>query len=176
MGGRILQRVHIHTMSFPAVISTSELATLMGVGVVRIGQLEQQGIIAKQNGQRGRWPAVASNVAYIAFCRAGKGGTGKATSGDLDPAQEAAKVNVLKQVQMADEIKRSRGDLVQSIEVEALFADMVRVVVRGLETLPDLMERDAGATGEQVVLAQGVVDAIRDRLHADMKQAANNES
>ena len=160
-------------MSLQAICTTTELSGVTGLTPRRLNQLQVDGIVFKDTGTRDRWLVSKSIRGLLAFYKAGRGGTGRESDqGGLDPSQEKAKLDVLKQMALADVIKTKRGDLVDSSAAEALFADLVRAVVRGLETLPDILERDAGLTGQQVEISQGVIDAIRDRLYADMKRAA----
>ena len=163
-------------MALPGICTIKDLELVTGLTPQRLGQLVTQGVIHKDNGVHGRYLTAKSLRGLLAFYKAGRGGSGKASSsGDLDPSQEKAKLDKLKQVEAGIRISKARGNLVESASVEALFADLVRVVVRNLETLPDRLERDTGLTGAQVQLVQDSIDAARDRLYVELKKAVANE-
>lgn len=60
-------------------------------------------------------------------------------------------------------------ELIPSAEVEAGLAELVQQVVRTLDTLGDVLERDAGITGQAVERVQKVTDAARDELYRRVK-------
>ena len=156
-------------MSLPGICTITDLQTVTGLTAQRLGQLASEGVIHKDNDTRGRYLTAKSIRGLLQFYKQGSGGKGG--TGDLDPAQENAKLNRLKQVQLSDQIKRDRGDWVESTKVEAVYADLVRAIIHPLETLPDILERDAGLTGEQVEQVQALIDQLRDTLHEKAKAA-----
>lgn len=60
-------------------------------------------------------------------------------------------------------------ELIPAAEVEAGLAALVQQVVRTLDTLGDVLERDAGITGQAVERVQKVTDAARDELYRRVK-------
>jgi uncharacterized protein HemX len=62
-------------------------------------------------------------------------------------------------------LQMERGDVVPSIEVEQKFAGLIKILTQGLETLPDVVERDVGATPVQLARIERAVDELRDALY-----------
>jgi hypothetical protein len=85
-----------------------------------------------------------------------------------DKEEQAA---ILKKLEVQDALVALRmksGALIPAQDVERAFSRFVTLVVTMLDTLPDVLERDAGITGEAVALAQAAVDKIRRDLHAKL--------
>jgi hypothetical protein len=59
-------------------------------------------------------------------------------------------------------------ELIPRIEVEQEQARILRVVAQTLDTLPDLVERDCGATAIQVQRIERAVDECREALFTDL--------
>ena len=163
-------------MSLPGICTTTELCGVTGLTPARLGQLEKEGIIFKDSGNNGdsnrnRWLVSKSIRGLLAFYKAGRGGTGKATAeGDLDPNQEKAKLDVLRQAKLSDDIELSRGNLIRAEEAEEKLAEIFKILTTGLGTLPDVLERDVGLTGDQVERAQASVDSWRDGMAGTLKK------
>lgn len=82
-----------------------------------------------------------------------------------DKEESIAKIRAIEAQQKAIALKEKVGDLVMKSEVERMFAEYVTVVVSILETLPDVLERDAGLPPEAVQRSIAAVDKIREELH-----------
>jgi hypothetical protein len=63
------------------------------------------------------------------------------------------------------QLQERDAELIPAAEVERGLADLVSQVVRTLDTLGDVLERDAGITGEAVERVHRVTDAARDELY-----------
>lgn len=61
-------------------------------------------------------------------------------------------------------------ELIPAAEVEIEVAALVKSFIGTLDTLPDVLERDAGITGAAAEVAQRVIDAERDRLYERLSQ------
>jgi hypothetical protein len=59
-------------------------------------------------------------------------------------------------------------ELIPRIEVEQEQARILRVVAQTLDTLPDIVERDCGATPAQVQRIERAVDECREALFTDL--------
>lgn len=74
----------------------------------------------------------------------------------------------------ADEIElrvaTSKGDLVPRHDVEQGVASLLKVVAETLDSLPDIIERDAGATPQQLSRVESVLDTARNELHTRLQQ------
>jgi len=62
-------------------------------------------------------------------------------------------------------VETTTGQLVPAAEVEADYAEMVKKVVQFFDTLPDVLERKAGLTPEQVVKVQDECDRVRQSMY-----------
>lgn len=67
-------------------------------------------------------------------------------------------------------LQRERRALVDALDVEQTLGKLNQLYVRGLETLEDVLERDAGLTPEQAQRMQRHVDQLREDLY---KQVIN---
>ena len=75
------------------------------------------------------------------------------------------------------ELRRSQlaernGDLIPVIEYQRELSAVIKSLVAGLQTLPDILERDAGLSGDAVERAQAVIDALRDDLYRALTEDA----
>lgn len=61
-------------------------------------------------------------------------------------------------------VETTTGQLVPAAEVEADYAELVKKVVQFFDTLPDVLERKAGLTPEQVVKVQDACDGVRQTM------------
>ncbi len=67
------------------------------------------------------------------------------------------------------QLQERDAELIPAAEVERGLADLVSQVVRTLDTLGDVLERDAGITGEAVERVHKVTDAARDELYGRVR-------
>lgn len=65
-------------------------------------------------------------------------------------------------------VEQERGELITRIEVEQEQARIAKIVSHGLETLPDILERDCGLAPGMVQRVERQIDAIRDRMYREM--------
>jgi Protein of unknown function (DUF1441) len=61
-----------------------------------------------------------------------------------------------------------RGELVPRQDVLETYAAALKPIRLTLETLPDVLERDAGLSAHQVARAEKAIDQVREHLHADV--------
>jgi hypothetical protein len=61
-----------------------------------------------------------------------------------------------------------RGDLIRREDVEQAYAAVMKPIRLTLETLPDVLERDAGLSAQQVTRAERAIDELREHLHDDV--------
>ncbi|MEN1941020.1 DUF1441 family protein [Luteimonas sp. MJ174] len=57
------------------------------------------------------------------------------------------------------------GQLIPAVEVEADYAELVKKVVKVLDTLPDILERDCALAPEAAETVQKTCDSIRQQLY-----------
>lgn len=58
-----------------------------------------------------------------------------------------------------------RGELIPRDEVRETFAEAFKPIRQTLETLPDILERDAALTPQQVAACEKAIDKLREELH-----------
>lgn len=84
---------------------------------------------------------------------------------ELDPFKRRAYYQgELEKMKVAQE----RGELVPRMEVEREQARVLGRVVQFCDTLPDIIERDVGATPIQLEAIERAVDKLREDLYADL--------
>jgi Protein of unknown function (DUF1441) len=66
-------------------------------------------------------------------------------------------------------LKEDMRDLLRQSDVERRFAEFVTTVAMFLDTLPDILERDAGISGDVVERVQAAIDKLRAELHAKLE-------
>lgn len=141
--------------SFPATV----LARLLDISERRFHQLVTEGVIPKTS--KGRYPLAATVRGYIRFLR----NTGATTETDPDKLEPfKRKAHYMAETEKL-QLQRMRGDLVPRIEVEQEQGRIAKIVGEGLETLPDIMERDSGATPKQLAKMQEVIDRLRTQFY-----------
>ncbi len=86
-----------------------------------------------------------------------------------DKEEQSAILKKLEVQEALSELKKSMGDLVPREEVERGFAVFVNTVVMMLNTLPDIVERDAGISGESVARIHSALDKVRRELSVKLE-------
>jgi hypothetical protein len=69
-------------------------------------------------------------------------------------------------------LRESRGELIPAAEAEQRSVTPLKVMVSLLETLPDLLERDADLSAAAVERVQVLVDRTREELHRGLLELA----
>jgi len=59
-------------------------------------------------------------------------------------------------------------ELIPRLEVEQELGRVAKIVTECLETLPDKLERDAGATPKQIVIWEKIINELRERVYAGL--------
>lgn len=67
-------------------------------------------------------------------------------------------------------VEQERGELIPRIEVEQEQARIAKIVAHGLETLPDVLERDCALAPEVVARMERHIDAVRERMYAELTE------
>jgi len=62
-------------------------------------------------------------------------------------------------------LAQAKGELIPAAQYEADLADALKRVATGLESLPDVLERDVGIGGAAVERTIAAVDAMREDLY-----------
>lgn len=69
-----------------------------------------------------------------------------------------------------------RGELIPREEVEQGYARIMKAVARSMDTLPDFLERDCGASGAILARVERAVDSLRVELHRALVAEDANEA
>ena len=139
-------------------LTAQELATLLDVSLVRIGQLRKEGVIETLPGAK-QYPAEAI-TRYVRFIKGGhKGG-----SGNLADEIEREKLRKLRRENDIEE-----GQVAPVALLTEALQKAGAIIVANLESLPLLMKRNwPEITGDQVTMVKKAVAECRNAV-ADMK-------
>jgi len=88
------------------------------------------------------------------------------TSADADPSKlDPFRRKAHWQAQAAElRLDVDKGELVRVADVEEVYAATMKPIALALDTLPDILERDAGLSAPQVSRAERALDATREQL------------
>ena len=127
----------------------------------------QRGAPVRQRGAKGvAWELDLLELAIWRYGNQQSDGDGEAFNPDkLDPKQRK---DWYDSEYRKSQLMERNGELIPVLDYQREMAGVVKTLVSGLQTLPDILERDAGLTGEAVVRAQSVIDALRERLHQEL--------
>ncbi len=117
----------------------------------------------KPSGQRGGYPVYRLKDLLRACYVTTEGG--ELDPDRLPPFQRHAHYKAEREKLTVEE---ERGELITRIEVEQEQARIAKIVSHGLETLPDILERDCGLAPAMVLRVERQIDAIRDRMYTEM--------
>lgn len=65
-------------------------------------------------------------------------------------------------------LEQETGSLIPAADVESVTAEVMKTLAQTLDTLPDVLERDAGISGEAVQIVQRVIDSARESMYSDV--------
>lgn len=74
------------------------------------------------------------------------------------------------------QLEVARRELVPVLEVEQEQAAMLKIVAEGLDGLPDVVERDCGATAAQLERLERACDEIRERMYHELAERGKPDS
>lgn len=66
------------------------------------------------------------------------------------------------------DLEKLQGNLIHRADVEAEQARILSATALCLDTLPDLVERDCGATADQVKRIERAIDEVREQLYVEL--------
>jgi phage terminase Nu1 subunit (DNA packaging protein) len=90
--------------------------------------------------------------------------------GSIDPANMSPKERLDHFRALREQAKHEieMGQLIPAAEFETGIANVIKPLATGIESLPDLLERDVGLTGAQVEKAIQVCDQLREQLYKQL--------
>ena len=113
----------------------------------------------KPTSKRGGYPVYRLKELFKAVYQSVDGGV---DPDRLDPFQRKAHYQAEHEKL---QLETERGQLVPAIEAEARYAEQAKIMAECLETLPDILERDCGATPLFVAKIEKRLDTVRDELY-----------
>lgn len=145
------------------VYGADVIAKLLEITPRRLQQLAKDGYIPKAS--RGKYSLVGAVQGYVRFLRAAQ--TRAKTEPDDDegkmtPRDRLAHYNAelkLRELQIQD------GELYVAHEHDRAVSRVFKAVAAGLETLPDVLERDAGLDGHQLECVFALIDKLREQIY-----------
>lgn len=153
-------------------VSVAQLAGFLELTERRVQQLAADGVIPA--GDNGQYLFLASLKGYISLLQ--QASAGKAVS---DEAKEKQRIQSELLREQRDKVAManatSRRDLVEAGQVRDATVRLLKVLTEGADSLPDLLERKKGITGEVVTAVGEVCDQWRVRLYQRATEALGGE-
>jgi hypothetical protein len=101
------------------------------------------------------------------------GEDGKQDPEKLDPFQRKAYYQAERE---ALELSVSRRDLIPRIECEEEDARVFKILAQACDTLPDILERDCGLSGEQLFVVEKVLDNAREQIYQELVESGDDQA
>jgi phage terminase Nu1 subunit (DNA packaging protein) len=141
------------------------IARLLNLTIARVQQLAKEGVIARAG--RGRYNVAACVRGYVAYLQARGAHKVETDPDSLEPFKRKAHYQA-----ESDKMKlaKEQGELIPADEVEDEMATIAKLVTETLETLPDILERDTGATPRQIAITERAIDRVRETLYSKLKK------
>lgn len=144
-------------------VNKAEAAEFFGVSLPTINAWISKGAPVLQKGARGiPWVLDVLAIAEWRFT----GGTG--TVEEEIPQTPKDRKDWYDSELRRLEYEQKTGVLVAADDMRTTVAEALKPVMLGLETLTDVVERDAGLTPEQATVIQREIDRMRDALYRDL--------
>jgi phage terminase Nu1 subunit (DNA packaging protein) len=146
------------------IVNKAGVAVFFGVSPQSVDAWIRRGLPALERGTQGKpWRFDLLEVARWRFSPS----AGTATEGDPDPANMAPRERLDHFRALREQAKHEveMRQLIPAAEFESGIANVIKPIATGLESLPDLLERDVGLTGAQVEKAIATCDALRESLY-----------
>ena len=72
-------------------------------------------------------------------------------------------------------LEQETRELIPRLEVEQEQARILRVVAQTFDTMPDVVERDCGATASQIQRLERAIDECREALYTELAESDEND-
>ena len=142
----------------------ADLANWFGVSLTTADQWLRRGCPYLQRGERGKeW-----RFDFLAVAKWKYGVTDSATEEDPEKLPPKERLDWYRGTRERTRHQQEIGELIPAAQVESAMAGLIKPIATGLESLPDLLERDAGISGAAVEKAVAVIDAMRERMYKDL--------
>lgn len=158
----------ISSITVPAnrTANKAGVAEWFGVSITSVDRWVLRGCPFVQKGERGvSWVFDLLAVAEWKFGR---------QEGTVDPSGMTPKdrLDHYRAERERLKLEQETGSLIPAAEVESVTAEAMKTLAQTLDTLPDVLERDAGLSGETVQIVQRVIDAARESMYSDVARLA----
>jgi phage terminase Nu1 subunit (DNA packaging protein) len=140
------------------MVTQQAIAAHLDLSTRRVRELIHAGVISRNA------DLDAARLSYLRYLREQTAGR-RGDPGAPDLVTERAALARVQRERIEIEIARTKGQLVPAAECERTFAEMLKIVVAMLETLPDVLERDAGIGPRAVQRCIEVIDQLREGLY-----------
>ncbi|NCC41926.1 MAG: DUF1441 family protein, partial [Gammaproteobacteria bacterium] len=134
-------------------VGVAVVARLFNLTERRIQQLAKQGILSKT--AHGKYDLLTAVREYIAYLHDKQ----TTVSDDPDKLPPKDRLDWYRGTRERTRHLQEIGELIPAADYEAALASALKAVAAGLESLPDLLERDAALSGAAVERAIVVIDA-----------------
>lgn len=150
------------------ITNKAGLANFFEVTTTAVDGWVSRGCPIQQKGSRGRsWKFDLLEVAKWRFSPS------DAEVSDPEKMPPERRLKFYQAEQARDELMVSRRQLIPADEVEVGTNALIKDLVCVLETLPDLLERDAGLDHRQTALVISQIDGFRNRAYEQLKQSGS---
>jgi len=68
-------------------------------------------------------------------------------------------------------LQEAARELISCTEVELELARIFKLLVQACDTIPDILERDCGLTGDALTSVERAIDAVREQIYSDLIRA-----
>jgi hypothetical protein len=148
------------TQNDPVLLAVGVLSREFGLSRDVLRRILSEQSVAPA-GQRGGHPVYRLADAFRAVV----------ADGDPDRMSPHARLALARAIFTEDQIRHRRGELLERVDVEQEMAGMVKVVCQTFDALPDLIERDCGATPAVLSKMESCLDKARERLYQRLASA-----
>lgn len=150
------------------VENKSGCAEWFGVSMSAVEGWIRRGCPCLQRGKRGtEW-----QFDLLEVCKWRSGGLEK-TGEEPDDMRPKDRLDWYRGEMERLKLLRETGELVPAIDFEGQLASALKIVAVSLESLPDVLERDAGIRGAAVERCQEVIDRVREELYLRLSGGEN---
>jgi phage terminase Nu1 subunit (DNA packaging protein) len=141
------------------VANKGQLAQFFGVSIITVNNWVRRGCpVVEQGGQKAQWKFDILEVMKWKYVP-------ESLSNDPEEMAPKERLDWYRGDREKTKHLLETGSLVPVARFEAEMAGMLKTIAMMIDSLPDILERDAGISGDAVVRAQKACDSAREDLH-----------
>lgn len=149
------------------ISNKATVANWFGVSLTTVDQWIRRGVPYLQRGERGKeW-----RFDLLAIARWKYGAPDASPDEDPEKLSPKDRLDWYRGAREKTKHMQEVGELVPVVEFERVLSESYKTVAMTLESLPDLLERDAGLDGAAVDRVISVIDRLRESLYARLTNA-----